>query len=55
MMARRLAQEIGKFLIGGHDPNGVGRDQKEIVRIIGWFRVQRGLHWRSILSPMSPA
>ena len=54
-MARsRAAQQIGNLFLGGHDPNGIGGDHDDIVRIIGWFGVQRGIHWCSVLSRMSP-
>jgi hypothetical protein len=55
MMARGLAQQIGKLILGGRDPNVIGRDRHDIVRIIGWFRIQRGMHGRSVLSPLLPA
>src|SRR5258708_6680444 len=46
-MARGIAQHIRKLFIRGHHPNGIGRDHKEIVRIVGLFGVQRGMHWCS--------
>src|SRR6476661_7123682 len=54
MMACGLAQQIGKLFLRGRDPNVIGRDRHDIVRIIGWFRIQRGMHGSSVLSPMSP-
>jgi hypothetical protein len=54
-MARGIAQQFGKLFIRGRDLNDIRRDHKDIVRIIDLFRVQRGLHWRSVFSPMSPA
>jgi hypothetical protein len=41
LLARGGAQQIGEFFLPWHDPNGVGRDHKEIMRIVGRFRLQR--------------
>ena len=38
-------QQFRKLFLRGHHPNGIGRDRDRIVRIIGSFRVQGGLHW----------
>ena len=45
--ARGIVQEIGKLFIRGRDRNGIGRDHHDIVRIVGLFRLRRGMHWRS--------
>src|ERR1700730_14011860 len=54
-MARGMAQQIGKLFKRRHDASDIGRHRDDIVRIIGLLRLQRGLHWCSLLSPMSPA
>ena len=48
--SRGIVQQIGKPCLRRRDLNEIGRDQKNIVRIIGWFRLQDGMHWRSYWS-----
>src|ERR1700730_17669575 len=54
-MARGMAQQIGKLFKRWHDASDSVPPRADIVRIIGLLRLQRGLHWCSLLSPMSPA
>src|ERR1700731_832237 len=52
--AHGIGRQTRTRLIRRRDQTAIGRDHEEIMRIIGWFRLQRGFHWRSLLSPMSP-
>ena len=40
----QAARQLRKLFIRGHHHGDAGRDHEDIVRIIGWFRVRRGLH-----------
>jgi hypothetical protein len=57
MMARSSAQQTGNLFlrIPRRDQDNARRDLKDIVRIVGWLRVQRGLHRRSRTSKSNGA
>ena len=42
----QAARQLRKLFIRGHHHGHAGGDHEDIVRIIGWLRVRRGLHGR---------